>query len=170
MRDDDEEQGDRTDKAFLRGIRDIVTYMIFLTLFTIVIATGSTGQAYPYNSKLKLAVLGEGDGSFEEILTTDSIYSYLRGQFIDTMYPSDSTTSFDRSGYVLQVNKVIGAIRIEQSRVRIQDSCAVPFVYENTIDQCYPALDKGDRDSCPFGGTCVAARLPAVCTLGSHTI
>lgn len=42
---------------------------------------------------------------------------------------------------MLEVDKLIGAVRLEQRRVRLDRSaCAVPPVYAGLIDRCYPRI------------------------------
>lgn len=56
-----------------------------------------------------------------------------------------------------QVDKLIGAVRLQQSRVPIKKSCSVPVVYQYSIDVCYPALES-EHDDTPYGGSCEAVR------------
>lgn len=60
----------------------------------------------------------------------------------------------------VQVDRVIGAVRLQQSRVKQSFDCSVPFAFDNHVDDCYP--DLGDNhDDTPYGGSCLAVRRPA---------
>ena len=133
------------DRSFLRGIRDIVLYIVFLVLYTIVIQSNAITLAYPYSEKMREKVVGD---DFDDILTIDDIWGYMSGTMLDALYEdverSGQTLPTDQWGYVLEVNRLIGAMRIDQSRVRASaDKCNVPPVYQNgntQIDVCYPSV------------------------------
>ena len=56
-----------------------------------------------------------------------------------------------------QVDKIIGAVRIQQRRVKVPDeSCAVPTIYQPYIDTCYPTMTSDNEDYTPYGGSCAA--------------
>lgn len=91
---------DANDKAFVRGIRDIVMYIVFLSMFTVVVGSTGTSEAYPYSSYLKKNVFKKEDTDFEEIVNTDDMWEYLTGPFVDALYAKDGESN--RAGYVLQ--------------------------------------------------------------------
>eukprot|EP00965_Chrysotila_dentata_P214629 6188296-Pleurochrysis_carterae.AAC.2 len=155
----------RGDTGFFNGIREIVLYLVFLALLTVVISTSSVTVAFAYSNRLRERVVGSGDGSLYEVVTLEDMWSYLSGQLLEALYTDDHGGSVGSVGgrqtYVLEVDKLIGAMRLEQSRVRApSDACTVPPVYEEgdlTIDVCYPSLRSGGYSECPFGGSCNAA-------------
>ena len=69
------------------------------------------------STMLKREVLSEEDGSFEEIVNVDDIWDYMTGQLVDALYAVPTPGSASRAGYVLQVNRLIGAVRFMQMRV-----------------------------------------------------
>ena len=156
----------RDDDNFLKGIRDILLYLVFLVLYMVVAQQAAIAEAYPLSSKMKDEVLG-GD-AFNQILTTDDIWDYLETQFVDIAFIDEDDegdrdqTPSGRWGYVLDVNRIIGAIQFRQKRVDVggalpwnaTPNCEVPQVFKKEIDKCYPSLASNGYASNPFGGTC----------------
>ena len=141
-------------------------------LYTIVIQSTALQAAYPYSQKLRARVLG-GDGGLGDVLTRDGIWEYLENHLIDVVYgeidtpqegdddaaaaevasnetSTDDTAPAGRWGYILDVNRLIGAVELKQRRVL--PTCEVPPVYETSIDSCYPDLATGTSDDQPYGG------------------
>ena len=154
------------DARFLAGVRDIVAYIAFLVLYTIVIQTTGIENAYPMASKMREEVLGE---DFESILVVDDVWGYLDGHFVDTAFLDEGggdgsldETPSGRWGYILDVNRMIGAIQFEQIRVDVggalpwnaTPTCKVPQVFREEIDKCYPSISEGGKARQPFGGSC----------------
>jgi hypothetical protein len=111
------------DARFLAGVRDIVAYIAFLVLYTIVIQTTGIEMAFPMASKMRDEVLGD---DFESILVVEDVWNYLDGHFVDTAFLDEgsgdgtvSETPSGRWGYILDVNRMIGAIQFEQTRVDV---------------------------------------------------
>ena len=111
------------DARFLAGVRDIVAYIAFLVLYTIVIQTSGIEMAFPMASKMRDEVLGD---DFESILVVEDVWNYLDGHFVDTAFLDEgsgdgtvSETPSGRWGYILDVNRMIGAIQFEQTRVDV---------------------------------------------------
>ena len=111
------------DARFLAGVRDIVAYIAFLVLYTIVIQTAGIEMAFPMASKMRDEVLGD---DFESILVVEDVWNYLDGHFVDTAFLDEgsgdgtvSETPSGRWGYILDVNRMIGAIQFEQTRVDV---------------------------------------------------
>ena len=50
----------KDDALFLAGIRDIIAYIMFLILYTIVLQTSGVELAFPMASKMRAEVLGDG--------------------------------------------------------------------------------------------------------------
>ena len=158
-------QRKKDDAQFLAGIRDIIAYIMFLILYTIVIQTSGVELAYPMATKMRDEVLGD---DFEGILVVDDVWGYLDGQFIDTTFLDEGDDGLveempsGRWGYILDVNRMIGAIQFQQRRVDVggalpwnaTPTCKVPQVFADEIDKCYPSLAEGGYASQPFGGSC----------------
>ena len=112
----------KDDAHFLAGIRDIIAYICFLILYTVVIQTSGVEMAYPMASKMRDEVLGE---SFEEILVVDDVWNYLDSHFISTTFLEEGDDGLveempsGRWGYILDVNRMIGAIQLQQKRVDV---------------------------------------------------
>ena len=112
----------KDDAHFLAGIRDIIAYICFLILYTFVIQTSGVELAYPLASKMKDEVLGD---SFEGILVVDDVWDYLDSHFISTAFLEEGDDGLleempsGRWGYILDVNRMIGAIQIQQKRVDV---------------------------------------------------
>ena len=112
----------KEDGQFLAGVRDILAYIAFLVLYTIVIQTSAVELAYPMASKMKEEVQGE---TFEGILAVDDIWDYLSGHFIDVTFLDERDDGLieeipsGRWGYILDVNRMIGAIQFQQNRVDV---------------------------------------------------
>eukprot|EP00966_Prymnesium_polylepis_P087221 2018633-Prymnesium_polylepis.1 len=96
-REAEEPVRDANDKAFVRGIRDIVMYIVFLSMFTVVVGSTGTSEAYPYSNYLKKNVFKKEDTDFEEIVNTDDMWEYLTGPFVDALYAKDGESN--RAGY-----------------------------------------------------------------------
>ena len=154
------------DARFLAGVRDIVAYIAFLVLYTIVIQTTGIEMAFPMASKMREEVLGE---DFESILVVDDVWGYLDDHFVNTAFLDEGggDGSLDempsgRWGYILDVNRMIGAIQFEQVRVDVggalpwnaTPTCKVPQVFREEIDKCYPSISEGGKATQPFGGSC----------------
>lgn len=130
--------------------------------YTIVIQTAAVESAYPLSAKLKDKVIGD---DYEEILTVDDMWEYLEGDFIDATFVDEGDDGSveevpaGRWGYVLEVNRIVGAIQFRQNRVDVggvwnsTPSCDVPEVFKQEIDKCYPSLETG-YSSDVFGGSC----------------
>ena len=71
------------DARFLAGVRDIVAYIAFLVLYTIVIQTTGIEMAFPMASKMREEVLGD---DFESILVVDDVWGYLDDHFVNTAF------------------------------------------------------------------------------------
>ena len=155
----------KDDAHFLAGIRDIIAYICFLILYTVVIQTSGVEMAYPMASKMRDEVLGE---SFEEILVVDDVWNYLDTHFISTAFLEEGDDGLveempsGRWGYILDVNRMIGAIQLQQKRVDVggalpwnaTPTCKVPQVFADEIDKCYPSIAEGGHATQPFGGSC----------------
>ena len=70
------------------------------------------------------------------------------------MYPTqwynNQNMSSDEQGYVAFENKVLGAARLRQLRVR-NNSCIIPDAFADTIHECYDSYYDGVKDTHPFG-------------------
>jgi hypothetical protein len=137
------------DVSFLRGVRDIVAYIGFLAVFTVVLQSNQISSAYPYATKMRERVLGDpGDDylAFDEVLTLDDMWDYMSGHLVDALYADDdaayaptgasaAAAAAEDAGYVLGVNRLIGAMRLEQSRVAVPSaSCRVPPIYRTAVE------------------------------------
>ena len=156
----------KDDALFLAGIRDIIAYIMFLILYTIVLQTSGVELAFPMASKMRAEVLG--DGEFEGILVVDDVWDYLDGHFVDKTFLDEGDDGLveeipsGRWGYILDMNRMIGAIQFEQKRVYVggalpwnaTPSCKVPQVFAEEIDKCYPSIAEGGHATTPFGGSC----------------
>ena len=139
-------QRKRDDAQFLHGVREIIAYILFLVLYTIVIQTSAVELAYPMASKMRDEVLGD---AFEGILAVDDIWGYLDGHFIDTTFLDEGDDGLveempsGRWGYILDVNRIIGGIQFQQNRVDVGG--ALPW----NATPCQPARGLRRRASPP---------------------
>lgn len=84
-------------------------------------------------------------------------WDYLEGHLVNQLFVNTDYRGTElprhRLGYVLEVDKMIGAVRFEQKRVKLdRRRCAVPPVYEELIPACYPRIrTEFDVDSQAFG-------------------
>ena len=69
------------DEGFLKGVRSIVLYLFFISLFTAVIANDAHFTvSQPLSAKMKDRVLGD---DYEGILTIEGIWDYLENHFVE---------------------------------------------------------------------------------------
>ena len=98
--------------------------------------TADSATPYEYSQKLRARVLG-GDGGLGDVLGRDGIWEYMENHLMDVLYGeiesadgageaptadanvttrTGDTAPAGRWGYILDVNRLIGAVRLQQRR------------------------------------------------------
>eukprot|EP00304_Pavlova_gyrans_P012362 CAMPEP_0206063102 /NCGR_PEP_ID=MMETSP1466-20131121/58059_1 /ASSEMBLY_ACC=CAM_ASM_001126 /TAXON_ID=44452 /ORGANISM="Pavlova gyrans, Strain CCMP608" /LENGTH=689 /DNA_ID=CAMNT_0053438471 /DNA_START=131 /DNA_END=2200 /DNA_ORIENTATION=+ len=136
---------EEVEAGFRSACLEVIFYLLFVALFAVVTWMSAINVAYPYSSKMREAVYGDPPESFEDVFQESQFWDYLEEQAIPTLFVREDANGDvlppDQRGYVLRVNKLIGAVRLEQKRVELDPGrCTVPPVYASLIDNCYPSI------------------------------
>ncbi len=118
----------QADRMFLKGVRDILVYAVFLVMFTIVVFTTSPDKAFQVNEKLRDFVLGD---DFDEVLTVSDTWDYIGTVLLEALYAESSQDGLSgRPGYILQVCHTFLRKRVflcRARRLRIRRPRSVPL-------------------------------------------
>jgi len=116
-----------------------------VVIFGIVTWLSAIDVAYPYASKIDGVISGDPPASLRDVYQESQFWAYLEDTFVPNVFVTtdynDSPLDPSRLGYVLDVDKIIGSVRLEQKRVKDDRTlCPIPPVYASLIDTCYPRI------------------------------
>ncbi|KAL0224650.1 hypothetical protein RCL1_002562 [Eukaryota sp. TZLM3-RCL] len=145
-------------------VSSMFLYLIFLVIFVIAfhLQRPNTEAFYFADGLKEVIVRNNFDPSFEHhektfsgIATLDDIWNYIRGCLLDQIlvgkwYNGQDLPSSDQYKYVHRYNRILGGISLRTMRVR-NDSCTVPVVFSELIDDCYADLFPETEEKSPYG-------------------
>jgi len=135
----------RTAYANLKFIKEGALFLAFLIVITAVGILGSTNGndgAYSMYSAVQGTFFGD---DFTGIAAAGDFWSWVDDTLLGNVYNEDD---FSGTGFVMNYNYVVGAIRFRQLRLK-NDSCTVRDLYSDDIDFCYENIftPKGEDKS-----------------------
>ena len=122
----------------------VFTWSLFVFLtFTILQMVRDTEVVFQQESALEdLFMDEEFKGSsfkknFHDIMTVEELYEWLEGPMLEGVYPdtyyNGRTKGKDDTGYILDVMKLVGGIRIRQHRVNKNSCRSRRFIKEKDV-------------------------------------
>eukprot|EP00966_Prymnesium_polylepis_P170704 3946132-Prymnesium_polylepis.1 len=122
----------------VRGLRsELISYAIFVVLFTMVLKAFTLGATYDFSTKIKRQIITRQEGvDFSEIVTYDDAWNYMINWLSPAIFSPWSPPYSNRD----QRNVLIGAVQLQQVRVSRKEKCPVPLMYVPFIQTCYPEL------------------------------
>jgi hypothetical protein len=144
----------RVDEYKRRMFRDFFFYVLFIVIFLTVIFLGrDIRRVYYMESALRDKFIEEeflqSDSyiykSFDDIGELSEFWQFMRGPFVGALA---SVNAFEQ-GYILSFNRIIGAPRIRQ--VRVRDKCSLSAPLASFFEHCYPNYEYELRSTEPFG-------------------
>jgi len=160
-------------------LRELIIYVIFVILLCIVtFGMASANMFYLTNLMNNLFINSQPNPSivmFTTMASQPDLWSFmLQGALLSTLYPNTwyNNQNFTPSefGYVNNENRLLGAARLRQLRVR-NNSCVIPDNFAGLIDSCYDAYSSSSEDKQPFGlkngSAWTYEQDPALVSLGS---
>jgi len=123
--------------------RDLLSYSVFVVLFSIILTAFLFSDTYPYVTKVKAQLLKDREGAtFDEVLTQDDAWDWMINWLAPAIF-SPWSPPFDNND---QRNVLIGAIQLQQLRVSKHEKCPTPAMYVPFIQECYPGLGAESTD------------------------
>lgn len=144
----------RVDEYKRRMFRDFFFYVLFIVIFLTIIFLGrDIRRVYYVESALRDKFIEEeflqNDSyiykSFDDIGELSEFWQFMRGPFVGALA---SVNAFEQ-GYILSFNRIIGAPRIRQ--VRVRDKCSLSAPLASFFEHCYPNYEYDLRSTEPFG-------------------
>jgi hypothetical protein len=144
----------RVDEYKRRMFRDFFFYVLFIVIFLTVIFLGrDIRRVYYMESALRDKFIEEeflqSDSyiykSFDDIGELSEFWQFMRGPFVGALA---SVNAFEQ-GYILSFNRIIGAPRVRQ--VRVRDKCSLSAPLAGFFSHCYPNYEHELRSTEPFG-------------------
>eukprot|EP00118_Oscarella_pearsei_P013529 m.109041 g.109041 ORF g.109041 m.109041 type:complete len:797 (+) comp37336_c0_seq2:145-2535(+) len=151
----------KSDKALQvkTTIRELITYLVYLTILCIVTYGMVESTAYFYTKAMKELFVDvnlepDGDDTFLDIQSMADFWTYAEGPLLDGLYweewYNNKTFSDDELGYIYHENKLLGLPRLRMLRVR-SDSCSVAEDFADEITSCYASYSRAIENTSSFG-------------------
>lgn len=136
---------DEVESSFRAALIEIALYVVFVIIFGVVTWLSANEVGYPYSSKIDAVITGGPPRSFYQVHTEPQFWDFLETTFVPAVFVNSDQNGDrlppERLGYLMDVHKILGAVRFEQKRVKRQiSSCAIPPVYASLIDNCYSRI------------------------------
>ncbi|CAF3951966.1 unnamed protein product [Rotaria sp. Silwood2] len=152
---------EHNDKYVRTTIRELLIYMVFIGILTIVVFGMVSSNMYTLTQALKGVFVDSNmideatnntGPSFSEITRMEEFWDYMTqiaapGLFTETWYNNDNVSNY---GYVLYENRLLGAVRMRQKKVR-NNSCVVAKDFQQEIKFCYNSYAPAFEDKNSFG-------------------
>ena len=132
-------------RSFQSMRSEIVQYLMFAALFSLVLSTFTLGNSFSFAHKLRERVLGPGENLYYGVLTIEDSWDYLTDVLVPSVFPVESELDPDTK------NTMIGAMQLQQTRTNRNENCPVPPIYHPTIKGCYPSLRDAPASTNRFG-------------------
>ncbi|XP_013783094.1 polycystin-2-like [Limulus polyphemus] len=121
------------DRQVVALIKELIVYLIFLSLLSTTLDLPPTSV-----NELEVDLIKK---KFAEHVMLDALYW-------DTWYNEKTTVGNERS--ILYVNRLLGAPRLRQLRVR-NNSCIIPDEFKRAITDCYNVYSSKNEDTQSYG-------------------
>ncbi|CAH8864327.1 unnamed protein product [Trichobilharzia szidati] len=129
-------------------LRELILYVIFLTLLLIIALMSLNSLAYFYYTSIyNLFILSKNPADdntrpFQSIKDQTSMWAYIKGQLLDSLYwdtwYNQLNVSINERGFIGHDNKILGVPRLRQLRVD-PSKCKTQSTMRTVIQKCYPA-------------------------------
>ena len=138
--------------------REVCFWVLWAVLLAMVLNSFALGQSFKYSAKVREEILGESEQLLAGVSTRDGVWDFIEQTLNPTIFPEDTGDP----NYKWRKNTMIGALRLQQTRIVKNVGCAIPKVYDKLIPSCYPSLDSTTPSSESFGDErqFVAVELP----------
>lgn len=117
--------------------REILFYILWVSLFSIVLSSFTLEDCFQLSSKVRDEVLGVAGDALEDVSTREGVWNFLADELVPSIYPEDATDPENK----FRKNTQIGAMQLRQRRVTKNEGCTIPTVYKPILATCYPSLD-----------------------------
>lgn len=145
------EHRERNRKNNLKECSNICIFITFLFLFTASMLLDQSASS----SRLAEHIRSRLDGAavpLTSISSTALLHDYLEQVFVPAMYDNSSdvlmAARLSESLHPIDVsNRLLGSVRIRQSRVNLTGDCQVSPMFQNYNISCYPPFSAGVSES-----------------------
>ncbi|XP_069134391.1 polycystin-1-like protein 2 [Argopecten irradians] len=136
------------DRKLLLTARALMIQAAYITILAIICAHNSVWTSYLQNKALETRLT-----SVKRLNTTDDIWAWLRGQFVDAVHPKlfyngDVRLNESRNYMSDDVSYRMGLIRIRQ--LRVKGKCDVPSQLQSVIHACPPDYSTDNTETSDF--------------------
>ncbi|CAF3530095.1 unnamed protein product [Rotaria sordida] len=152
---------EHNEKYVRTTIRELMIYMVFIGILTIVVFGMVSTNMYTLTQALKgvfvdSRMIDESTNntgpSLSEISRMEEFWDYMTqiaapALFTETWYNNDKVSNY---GYILYENRLLGAVRMRQKKVR-NNSCVVAKDFQQEIKFCYNSYAPAFEDKNSFG-------------------
>ncbi|CAF0854393.1 unnamed protein product [Rotaria sordida] len=152
---------EHNEKYVRTTIRELMIYMVFIGILTIVVFGMVSTNMYTLTQALKgvfvdSRMIDESTNntgpSFSDISRMEEFWDYMTqiaapALFTETWYNNDKVSNY---GYILYENRLLGAVRMRQKKVR-NNSCVVAKDFQQEIKFCYNSYAPAFEDKNSFG-------------------
>ncbi|TNN12884.1 Polycystic kidney disease 2-like 1 protein isoform 2 [Schistosoma japonicum] len=141
-------------------LRELLLYIVFLTLLLIIALTSLNSMTYFYNTSVfnrfvLTASLSPSDDqpALQTIDDHASMWNYIKGQLMDALYHdawyNRLNVSFNEKEFIGHDNKLLGTARLRQLKVDPL-KCNTPKYMGSIVEKCYPAYSIETRYTGPI--------------------
>ncbi|CAH8623692.1 unnamed protein product [Schistosoma rodhaini] len=141
-------------------LRELLVYIVFLTLLLIIALTTLNSVTYFYNTSVyKRFIVTDGSTTsdspqpFQNIHDHTAMWNYINGQLLNSLYwdawYNQLNVSFNEREFIAHDNKVLGVARLRQLRVD-PSQCDIPKQMKGVIKKCYPVYSTKARFTKPI--------------------
>ncbi|CAG5091366.1 Oidioi.mRNA.OKI2018_I69.PAR.g13008.t1.cds [Oikopleura dioica] len=145
---------DNPDKYAKTTIRELILYVIFLVNIIIMTLGNTSTTHFFFTNVLQKLFVSSGPQTWEGMNQMDQFWDYAENSLVDGLYwehwYNGEAIPEEDTGYIFFENKLLGAPRIRQIKVR-NDSCTVHQDFKDDILACHSNYGKNSEDKEPFG-------------------
>ncbi|KAM6440103.1 polycystin-2 isoform 4-T4 [Liasis olivaceus] len=148
-----------TREKYLKSVlRELITYLIFLVILSILSYGMVNSNIYYYTRVmsqlfLDIPVSKMEKTNFRSLSTMEDFWKFTEGPLLDGLYwemwYNNKTVAENRS-FIYHENLLLGVPRIRQLKVR-NASCSIPEDLKDEIKDCYDVYSVANEDTAPFG-------------------
>ncbi|CBY18963.1 unnamed protein product [Oikopleura dioica] len=142
------------DKYAKTTIRELILYVIFLANIIIMTLGNTSTTHFFFTNVLQKLFVSSGPQTWEDLNQMDKFWDYAEKSLVDGLYwehwYNGEPIPEEDTGYIFFENKLLGAPRIRQIKVR-NDSCTVHNDFKDDILACHSNYGKNAEDKAPFG-------------------
>uniref|UniRef100_A0A670Z240 Polycystin-2 n=2 Tax=Pseudonaja textilis TaxID=8673 RepID=A0A670Z240_PSETE len=148
-----------TREKYLKSVlRELITYLIFLVVLSILSYGMVNSNIYYYTKVMSQLFLDTPVSkvektNFRSLSTMEDFWKFTEGPLLDGLYwemwYNNKTVAENRS-FIYHENLLLGVPRIRQLKVR-NASCSIPEDLKDEIKDCYDVYSVTNEDTAPFG-------------------